>query len=50
MNDCKTCKIKKCCTRKTVNKIGGYCWLEEYTKKEQNEIIEMWTKYVKDTD
>ena len=45
MRNCGTCKINKCCTRKTINKVGGYCWLEEYTKEEQKKIIEMWMEW-----
>lgn len=50
MRDCETCEIRKCCTRKTINKVGGYCWLEEYTKEKQNEIIEIWTKYIEEAE
>ena len=48
MCDCETCKIKKCCTRKTINQVGGYCWLEEYPKEEQKKIIEMWMEYIEE--
>lgn len=48
MRDCETCEIEKCCSRKTINRVGGYCWLEEYTKEEQNKIIEMRMKWIEE--
>ena len=37
--DCETCVLSPYCTRKTINKIDGYCRLDKYDEEERRRVI-----------